>query len=626
MATNTFTQVSGNAWETAANWSLGRVPDATDAVVIQDDCEVSTDYSAFTIPSISVGVLGGSTAVLAMLDGAHLVCTSCSLQTWPFATPTYSTIEFRPANSADSVILDAATLSFEASKIITTQPGGATLKTDNNLVATNTYQHTTLQLLGTSTAHAKIEFGVAKSITWSRSASAECFYAELKLEYCDISNCAAYGIVLTEASVWIENCKFTGAGGIRLDYCYQEHIHIRNCEFDCSGSVGVRVVASNVRFDSCWIHDTSGDQVLFVGLQATSGSHVYWHGGGIGVDPSGTNTAVSYGLDLSLGTRVITIATDTSQCTTKLLSTGGATWIEKGQTTHDTPFTKFTADVDQYAVYTEWSSPLILGSDSGGVQGETVLHCDDRNASSTYGSEPGVPFVFPATDGDVVTVVATVKNATLTALLGGVTLEVGITGAWGTIATDTTDTLTLTNEETLSAEFTLDDDRITTGDIVTVHGRVYCAADAPIYVTFESTDVNTSTEQITVAGHGLTSGDMVNFTTTATLPAPLAAATDYYVNAVDANTVTVHSSQADGISGDNPIDLTSAGSSPPESHTIRAQGRVTVKDIAITGSSVDGGDTDWWRKSAPAVGPVFPLFQTATGGGGSVIGGVIVKG
>ena len=53
---------------------------------------------------------------------------------------------------------------------------------------------------------------------------------------------------------------------------------------------------------------------------------------------------------------------------------------------------------------------------------------------------------------------------------------------------------------------------------------------------------------------------------------------------------------------------------------------VTVSEPAITGSSVDGGDTDWWRKSAPAVGPVFSLFQTATGGGGSVIGGVIVKG
>jgi len=159
-----------------------------------------------------------------------------------------------------------------------------------------------------------------------------------------------------------------------------------------------------------------------------------------------------------------------------------------------------------------------------------------------------------------------------------------------------------------------------------VHGRVYCAADAPIYVTFESTNVNTSTEQITVAGHGLTSGDMVNFTSTATLPDPLAAATDYYVNVVDANTVTVHSTQADGISGDNPIDLTSGGSSPGESHTIRAQGRVTVKDIAITGSSVDGGDTDWWRKSAPAVGPVFSLFQTATGGGGgaSVIGSGVI--
>lgn len=76
--------------------------------------------------------------------------------------------------------------------------------------------------------------------------------------------------------------------------------------------------------------------------------------------------------------------------------------------------------------------------------------------------------------------------------------------------------------------------------------------------TFASTDVNTTTDAITVTGHGYITGQSFALTTTGGLPAPLAVATTYYAIIVDANTIKVASSLANAIAG-TAIDLTTQG-------------------------------------------------------------------
>ena len=79
-------------------------------------------------------------------------------------------------------------------------------------------------------------------------------------------------------------------------------------------------------------------------------------------------------------------------------------------------------------------------------------------------------------------------------------------------------------------------------------------------------DVNATTDQITVTAHGASSGDgPVQFTTDGTLPAPLVANTNYWLIAIDANTVQVATSKANADAG-TAIDLTAAGSG---THTLR---------------------------------------------------------
>jgi len=81
------------------------------------------------------------------------------------------------------------------------------------------------------------------------------------------------------------------------------------------------------------------------------------------------------------------------------------------------------------------------------------------------------------------------------------------------------------------------------------------------------TSVSIATDTLTLPGHGLQTGDgPVRFSTTGTLPAPLDAATSYWVVAVDANTIKVAATFLEAVNGapSSPapsiIDLTSTGS------------------------------------------------------------------
>lgn len=76
--------------------------------------------------------------------------------------------------------------------------------------------------------------------------------------------------------------------------------------------------------------------------------------------------------------------------------------------------------------------------------------------------------------------------------------------------------------------------------------------------TFTSSDVNTTSDTITVTGHGYVTGVPFTLTTGGTLPTPLVIATTYYVIRVDANVIQVASSALDAASN-IAINLTAVG-------------------------------------------------------------------
>lgn len=74
-----------------------------------------------------------------------------------------------------------------------------------------------------------------------------------------------------------------------------------------------------------------------------------------------------------------------------------------------------------------------------------------------------------------------------------------------------------------------------------------------------------ATDIITSASHGLRDGDIVQFTTTTTLPAGLSLLTNYYVKVIDANTFYVSSS----LNGST-VDITDTGTG---THSFNLKGR-----------------------------------------------------
>lgn len=73
--------------------------------------------------------------------------------------------------------------------------------------------------------------------------------------------------------------------------------------------------------------------------------------------------------------------------------------------------------------------------------------------------------------------------------------------------------------------------------------------------------VNATDDELTSASHGLADGTPARiFSIGGAVPAGSDEDTLYYTHAIDANTLTLHDSQAEGISGANAVDLTDAGS------------------------------------------------------------------
>lgn len=115
---------------------------------------------------------------------------------------------------------------------------------------------------------------------------------------------------------------------------------------------------------------------------------------------------------------------------------------------------------------------------------------------------------------------------------------------------------------------------------LTNHRRALVIADD----TVESVDLTDN--ELDLTAHGLETGDgPIRFTTSGTLPTGLATGTDYYVIAVNANSISLATSAANAYAGTE-IDLTGAGS-----------GTHTLVDTADTQRGVDG---EFWYTATQA--------------------------
>lgn len=93
--------------------------------------------------------------------------------------------------------------------------------------------------------------------------------------------------------------------------------------------------------------------------------------------------------------------------------------------------------------------------------------------------------------------------------------------------------------------------------------------------------VNTGTDRFTCTAHGCSVGDALRFTTSGSLPAPLATGTDYFVNnVIDANTFTVSTTKGGGT-----LDITTTGSGTQTVFSARTDG-VTMPTRIVGGSSI----------------------------------------
>lgn len=127
------------------------------------------------------------------------------------------------------------------------------------------------------------------------------------------------------------------------------------------------------------------------------------------------------------------------------------------------------------------------------------------------------------------------------------------------------------------------------GALITNHSRL---KGAPAGFSFVDGDVTPGSDSIAETSHGLFTGDKVRLTTSGTLPAGLATATDYWVIRVDANNFKLASSAYNAEWG-IPVDITAAAGGG--THNVVGQDEdVRALDVWMMNPSViidDGGSS-----------------------------------
>ncbi len=124
------------------------------------------------------------------------------------------------------------------------------------------------------------------------------------------------------------------------------------------------------------------------------------------------------------------------------------------------------------------------------------------------------------------------------------------------------------------------------GNVVNITVGTLSGASATVVTNGSDSAVDTATDNITLSNHGFSTGDVVQLTTTGTLPSPLATLTDYYVINIDANTIQLATSAVNAGTGTQ-INLTTEGTGE---HTITST--VTGPAVAVSLGNNDGTFAD----------------------------------
>ena len=105
-----------------------------------------------------------------------------------------------------------------------------------------------------------------------------------------------------------------------------------------------------------------------------------------------------------------------------------------------------------------------------------------------------------------------------------------------------------------------------------------------VSTTFVGTGINTSTNVITTATNTFTTGDTVKYSAGGGTAAPLVDGYYYFVNVISATEVTLHSSTADAIAGENPVTFSTQGTGSAFSLTNTTPVAPIIRTITAVGS------------------------------------------
>lgn len=159
------------------------------------------------------------------------------------------------------------------------------------------------------------------------------------------------------------------------------------------------------------------------------------------------------------------------------------------------------------------------------------------------------------------------------------------------------------------------------GALISHHGF---AEASSLTFDFVDGDVTVGTDTIAETAHGLHTGDVIQLTSTGTLPAGLALATDYYVIRVDADSFQLAADATDAERG-VPVTITAAAGGG--THTVTEQtkdGRALdvymVNDLTITAVDLDIRDLDHTQDSV-AIGDGTDLLDINADGSINVVAG-----
>lgn len=148
----------------------------------------------------------------------------------------------------------------------------------------------------------------------------------------------------------------------------------------------------------------------------------------------------------------------------------------------------------------------------------------------------------------------------------------------------------------------------------------------PINTTGSTSSINidirkaiTANTQITfTVPHYYSPGDLVQAVNYGgALPQPLLPSQNYYVGVVDSKTVTLHNSAADGIAGQNPINLITSGTGTNTLvKLVAASAQLgTTNNIVVTGTNFTAATGSGATAVAIVTGPVTNAITTSSGNG-----------